>query len=280
MTIQNHHAQKIYARGFSQEHLDALGKSNGRPAVLESLSPEEIQAEWLERFPAMRGNAGGALLLRFNDNTVSLKPDQPEWDEEHQRFKKYLYAVRKNGEKQGTTTQPWVPSRSPAIATEGLFDALACTALIGIPCAAATAPSHIRGSKFPESVKTYVSDSDVPFHHSPSLLPVVVEQCRVKGLKLAHLPRNPQAQAGYAYLGARIPEDCKWGMEEWARYWIQNDLDPQVELQKVIDNAQEPFEYLRQIFDEYQAAGVIYPEHQPILENAAKAIAAASKKPC
>ena len=37
-------------------------------------------------------------------------------------------------------------------------------------------------------------------------------------------------------------------MEEWARYWTQNNLDPQVELQHVIDNAQEPFEYLRQIF--------------------------------
>ena len=75
MTLHNHHAQKIYERGFSQAHLDALCKSNGRPAVLESLSQEQIQAAWLDRFPAMRGNAGGALLLRFNNNTVSLKPD-------------------------------------------------------------------------------------------------------------------------------------------------------------------------------------------------------------
>ena len=276
MTLHNHHAQMIYERGFSQTHLDALCKSNGRPAVLESLSPEQIQADWLDRFPAMHGNAGGALLLRFNTETVSLKPDQPDWDEEHQRFKKYLYAVRKNGQQPGDTTQPWVPSKPPTIATEGLFDALACTALIGIPCAAATAPSHIRRSKFPPSIKTYISDADVPFHHSPSLLPVVIEQCREKGLRLAHLPRNPEAN--YAYTGARIPEDCKWGMEEWARYWTQNNLDPQVELQQIIDNAQEPFEYLRQIFAEYQQLGVIYPDHQPILENAAKAIVAASKK--
>ncbi len=277
MSLHNHHAQKVYERGFNQQHIDALCKANGRPAVLESLSPEQIQSDWLDRFPAMRGNQGGALLLRFNDDTVSLKPDQPDWDEEHQRHKKYLYAVRKNGQKPGATTQPWIPSKPPQIATEGLFDALACTALIGIPCAAATAPSHIRGSRFPATVKTYISDSDVPFHHSPSLLPVVVEQCREKGLKMAHLPRNPDVS--YAYTGPRIPEDCKWGMEEWSRYWNQNNLDPQVELQKVIGNAQEPFDYLRQIFSDYQSLGVIYPDHQPILENAAKAIAAASRKP-
>ena len=277
MSLFSSHEQEICRRGFSESHLEDLCKQNGRPPVLESLSPEQIQIDWLDRFPSMKGNPGGALLLRFNGNTVSLKPDKPDWDEDHQRFTKYLYAVRKNGQKPGTTTQPWIPSKSPRIATEGLFDALACTALIGTPCAAATAPSHIRGSKFPDSLKVYISDSDIPFHHSPSLLPVVVEQCRAKGLKLAHLPRNPAAD--YAYTGTRIPENCKWGMEEWARYWIQNDLDPQGELKKVIDNAQEPFEYLRQIFRDYQSLGIGYPDHQPIIENAAKAISAASRKP-
>ena len=170
MTLHNHHAQKIYERGFSQQHLDALCKSNGRPAVLESLSPEQIQADWLDRFPAMRGNTGGALLLRFNNDTVSLKPDQPDWDEEHQRFTKYLYAVRKNGQQLGDTTQPWVPSKPPSIATEGLFDALACTALIGIP-ALQQPLHHISAAASSPIGQDHISDADVPFHHSPSSCP-------------------------------------------------------------------------------------------------------------
>ena len=140
----------------------------------------------------MKGNKGGELLLRFNATTVSLKPDEPEWDEEHQRFKKYLYAYRGDQPK-GFSTQPWIPSKPPVIATEGLFDALVATGIIGIPCAAATAPSHVLRSDFPETVKVYISDADVPFHHAPSLLPVVIGQCKAKGLKLAHLPRNPNA---------------------------------------------------------------------------------------
>ena len=42
MSLHNHHAQKIYQRGFTQEHLDVLCRANGRPAVLESLTPEQI----------------------------------------------------------------------------------------------------------------------------------------------------------------------------------------------------------------------------------------------
>ena len=223
MPLNDQHQSKILERGFNQTHLERLSMQNGRPAVLESLSPEQIQSDWLDRFPSLRGNPGGALKLQFNDTTISLKPDQPDWDEEKQRFKKYLYAVRKDQEKLGSNVQPWIPRAPAAIATEGLFDALACTALMHVPCAAATAPSHIRGSHFPDTVKSYVSDSDVPFHHSPSLLPVVVEQCRAKGLKMAHLPRNPNVN--YAYIGAHIPEECKWGMEEWIRHWKQNDQD-------------------------------------------------------
>ena len=277
MALLPHHFQKIKERGFADEQIQYLSTANGKPATLESLTADQIQADWLDAFPSMKANAGGALLLRFNDSTVSLKPDQPEWDEEHHRFKKYLYAVRKNGSEAGSNTQPWTPSKPPRIATEGLFDALACTALIGIPCAAATAPSHIRRSKFPTSAKTYINDADVPFHHSPSLLPVVVEQCRVKGLKIAHLPRNPDAD--YAYTGARIPEDCKWGMEEWARKWQADGLDPKAQLETVIAGALDPVNYLRQVCLEYREIGVWYPDNVAMLENFGKAIAAATGKP-
>lgn len=277
MALSPHHRQKVEQRGFSGQHIQYLSTANGKPATLESLTAEEIQANWLGPFPSMRGNPGGALLLRFNETTISLKPDEPDWDEDHQRFTKYLYAKRESGSPAGSNTQPWIPSKSPEIATEGLFDALACTSLIGIPCAAATAPSHLRRSRFPASVKTYINDADVPFHHSPSLLPVVVEQCREKCLKIAHLPRNPKAN--YAYTGAHIPDDCKWGMEEWAKQWQADGLDPKAELQRVISGALDPVNYLRQICKEYREVGIWYPEHLPVLENFGKAIASATSSP-
>ena len=83
MALLPHHFQKIKERGFADEQIQYLSTANGKPATLESLTADQIQADWLDAFPSMKANAGGALLLRFNDSTVSLKPDQPEWDEEH-----------------------------------------------------------------------------------------------------------------------------------------------------------------------------------------------------
>ena len=144
------------------------------------------------------------------------------------------------------------------------------------PCAGATAPSHVRYSNFPESVEVYISDADVPYHHFTGLLPVVVGQCREKGLRLAHLPRNPSAD--YAYSGDRIPDDCKWGMEEWCKEWKKQGLDPQQQLQQVIDSAKEPFQYLRSIFLDYGQAGINYPLNTAVLTSGARAIADAADR--
>ena len=273
--LQPEHFQRIQARGFGDDLIAKFASQNGRPPILQSLTAEEIQRDWLKQFPSMRGNPGGALLLRFNDTTFSLKPDQPDWDEEHQRFTKYLYAWRGDQPK-GSNTQPWLPSQPAGIATEGLFDALVATALIGTPCAAATAPSHVLRSEFPETVKVYISDADVPYHHFTGLLPVVIGQCRAKKLKLAHLPRNPNAD--YAYTGDRIPEDCKWGMEEWHREWLRQGLDPKQQLQRVIDNAKEPYEYVRSIFLDYGLAGICYPINNAVLVTGARAISDATDR--
>jgi phage/plasmid-associated DNA primase len=269
------HLQKIRERGFSDDLITKLASQNGRPPILQSLTAEEIQRDWLKRFPSMRGNPGGALLLRFNDTTFSLKPDQPDWDEEHQRFTKYLYAWRGDQPK-GSNTQPWLPSKPATIATEGLFDALIATALIGVPCAGATAPSHVLRSEFPKTVTVYVSDADVPYHHFTGLLPVVIGQCKAKKLKLAHLPRNPDAD--YAYTGDRIPEECKWGMEEWHREWLRQGLDPKQQLQQVISSAKEPYEYVRSIFLDYGLAGIRYPINNAVLVTGARAISDATDR--
>ncbi|WP_415409658.1 hypothetical protein ACLM45_12915 [Synechococcus sp. A10-1-5-9] len=275
MALNPEHQKKVLSRGFTEDQLAFL--TGGSSPILQSLSAEEIQADWLDTFPTMDGNEGGALLLRFNDGTVSLKPDKPDWDEKKQRFSKYLYGKRKPGQPKGTNTQPWIPSKDPTIATEGLFDALVSTALMETPCAAATAPSHVRYSNFPESVQTYVSDADVPYHHYTGLLPVVIGQCKEKGLKLAHLPRNPHAD--YAYAADQIPDDCKWGMEEWCKEWKEQGLDPKQELQKVIRSAKPPFEYLRGIFLDYGKAGIRYPINTAVLTTGARAIADATDRP-
>ena len=272
MPLSDAHRSKILARGFTPQQVDFLAQSK----VVESLTAEQIQKDWLTSFPKMEGNKAGALLLRFNEGTTSLKPDQPDWNEDKQRHDKYLYAKRPQGEAKGFNTQPWVPSKAPRIATEGLFDALVATSLMETPCAAATAPSHIRYSDFPDSVKVYCSDADVPYHHFFGLLPVVIGQCRRKGLKLTHLPRNPNAN--YAYTDVRIPEDCKWGMEEWCKEWKSQGLDPKAELKKVIDDAKEPLEYLRSIFIDYGKAGIQYPLNNAQLVTGARAISDASDR--
>lgn len=272
MPLSAAHRTKILDRGFTEEQVDFLEKQR----VVESLTAEQIQKDWLTQFPKMEGNKGGALLLRFNSSTISLKPDLPDWNEEKQSHDKYLYAKRPLGKEKGFNTQPWIPSKPPTVATEGLFDALVATSLMETPCAGATAPSHVSRSEFPASVKIYLSDADVPFHHFTGLLPVVIGQCRAKKLKLAHLPRNPNAD--YAYTDDRIPEDCKWGCEEWCKEWKRLGLDPKQELKNVISSAKEPFEYLRSIFIDYGKAGIQYPLNNAQLVTGARAIADATDR--
>ena len=258
------HRKQWLARGFSEDHLDAIA----RDSILRSLSKEEVQRDWMEWFPKMAGVNGGALLLTFNDSTQSLRPDDP-------LAEKYLYRITKEGAAKGTNTQPWVPSGDPLIATEGLADALVATFIMGVPCCGVTAPSHLKHSELPASVKVYINDADVPFHHSEGFLAMVVETCRLKKLKIAHVPRNPCAN--YAYGGGKIPDDCKWGMEEANREWLAQGLDPAEELNRIVAAAQDPVGYVRSIIDEFRVVGIRYPSNAEQIRNLAKAIAAASR---
>ena len=262
-----HHYQQLIDRGFTPVQIDSFEQGIDQPWVVKSLAAKEIQKEWLSKFPLMRGQESDALLLRFNESTFSLRPDGLVVDGDR---KKYLY-MRSN--LPGQNTQPWVPSGAPAIATEGLFDALAATYLMNMPCCGATAPSHLGRSQFPASVKVYVSDADVPFHHSEGLLSMVVGLCREKKLKLAHLPRNPDAS--YCFV-EKIADECKWGMEEWAKHWGEN---AHYELAKIIDKARPPVAYMRSLFDEYRLVGLTYPANAVTLANAARAIADATTRP-
>ena len=260
------HKDQLSRRGFTPEQIQLFEGSEGDQWILRSLTPEEVQKKWLDPFPSMRGVDSGALLLRFNETTFSLKPDNLVIDGDR---KKYLYM---KSDSPGRNTQPWVPLGQPVIATEGLFDALAATYLMDTPCCAATAPSHLGRSQFPESVKIYVSDADVPFHHSESLFFMVVGMCRKRQLKLSHLPRNPSANYRFEN---KIPQNCKWGMEEWAREW---GSDAPRELQKIIDNALPPVAYMKSVFREYECIGLRYPENEVTIANAARAIADATSR--
>ena len=122
-----HHYQQLIDRGFTPVQIDSFEQGIDQPWVVKSLAAKEIQKEWLSKFPLMRGQESDALLLRFNESTFSLRPDGLVVDGDR---KKYLY-MRSN--LPGQNTQPWVPSGAPAIATEGLFDALAATYLMNMP---------------------------------------------------------------------------------------------------------------------------------------------------
>lgn len=221
----------------------------------------------------MRGNEGGAMLLTFNETTLSLRADQPPLDDEG-KPSKYLY-VYGGDDAKGRHTQPWCPDGA-TVATEGFFDGLAATKLMGVPCCALTAPSHLERSELPASVRVYFSDADVPYHHNTSLLPMVVSLCRKKGLKIAHLPRNPGAN--YAYTAGKIPEECKWGAEEWHREWTREGRDSGEQLRKLIANAQEPKVYVRSVIEEFASAGIVSPDNDQQITGLAKAIAAATNK--
>lgn len=94
-----------------------------------------------------------------------------------------------------------------------------------------------------------------------------------KNLKLAHLPRNPDAS--YCFVD-KIADECKWEMEEWAKYWGENS---HYELAKIIDKARSPVAYMRSLFDEYRLVGLTYPANAVTLANAARAIADATTRP-
>jgi hypothetical protein len=264
----------VLKRGFSEDHADLFARNGW----IRSATAEEIQRDWIRRFPKMKGNPEGALLLQFNPGSPSLRPYQPPIEvlsingKLIQRPCKYLYSVLLPGDPIGSNVQPWIPPAElgrPVCGTEGLFDALVATYLIGVPTIGFTAPSHVRGSKIPPTVKVYFSDSDVPYHHHPGLMPVVIGQCAERGLKLAHLPRFPGAQ--YAYTDGVIPEDCKSGAEEWYREWRRQGLDPRDELLAILKGAQPAAAYFRSIVADYQAAGLRWPLHQPQIINAARA---------
>lgn len=264
-----HHANKIRQRGFNDEHLQLFWDQEW----VRSVDNEQIHNGLLQAFPSAKGVEGEALLLKFNGTSLSLKLDNPPPDpKQNGRPKKYLYALRdKNVHAKGFNTQPWFPpDGETSIITEGMFDALACTYLAGINCAGATAPTHLKRSKLPDSCTIYIGDADCPFHHFTGLLGGMLDGANTVGVKLACLPRSPEGN--YLYTNGEIPADCKWGFEEWIRYWLQNGQDPKHEIQKIIVGALPPVQFLQRCIEEAGEIGIRWPKHTEQISTLAKAI--------
>ena len=264
-----HHEAKLLDRGFTKDHLDLFWQSGW----VRSVDNAQIQNGLLSSFPSAKGVQGDALLLTFNETTTSLKLDNaPPDPKQDGRPKKYLYARRDPlTQPKGFNTQPWFPpSGETRIVTEGLFDALAATYLIGENCAAATAPSHLKRSKLPASTTIYIGDADCPFHHFTGLLGGMLDGALAANVKLACLPRSPVGN--YLYTDAAIGEPCKWGMEEWHREWVRQGLDPKAELQKIIIGALPPIQFLQRCIEEAGDIGIRWPAHAPQISTLAKAI--------
>lgn len=295
MTLSDVHRQQIRKRGFNDAHINWM-VANG---FIQTVTWAEVEANWLDVFPLSCPTQTGGILITFNPKverpTRSLRCDDPFWDTERERFAKYLYPKGSDDPVTGDSLpadaethtkigkcQPFIPTGlkdpdgtfiGPAkIATEGFFDAMACTLLAGIPCIGLTAPGHLCGSGLPPFCKGYIGDCDTGI--APNLLGTVVGQARRRGLKLQILP----FRQGHTYDVERHKElhaDAKAGMEE-----LIADLgavSAASTIASLADNLLDPVEFLEQEFKRWdQELKLRWPDHRVILNNGAAAIADAS----
>jgi len=292
MALSDAHRQQIRKRGFNDAHINWM-VANG---FLQTATWAEVEANWLEVFPLAKATKTGGILITFNPKvekpTRSLRCDDPFWDTERERFAKYLYPKGSDDPVTGDSLpadaethtkvgkcQPFIPTGlkgpdgnfiGPAkIATEGFFDAMACTLLAGIPCIGLTAPGHLYGSGLPPFCKGYIGDCDTGI--APNLLGTVVGQARRRNLMLQILP----FRQGHTYAVERHKElhpDAKAGMEE-----LIADLGPvsaASTIASLADNLLDPVEFLEQEFKRWdQELHLRWPDHRVILNNGAAAIA-------
>jgi len=279
-TLNDLHRQQLLARGFSEAHLQWMLAQG----IVRSLSWADVELSWLRQFPKARETETGGLLLCFNPKArrphYSLRCDIPPVDAERGKPRSYLFPA--GG---GDLLAAWDPSglidqegrKIPAaqIGTEGLLDALICTLVLGVPCVAVTAPSHLRKLALPESMRVYIGDCDQWM--ARDLLPVVVGQCKSKGLKVTRLPLREQYRSAYLGEHRDLPREAKGGMEE-----LLADYGPEKAQEVVLalaQTAREPGDYLAWEIKELGAAGLglRWPEHKGPIQSLISAMADAHR---
>lgn len=294
--LTEQHRRKILERGFTEAHVRWMFDQG----FVRSLTAAEVKRDWHSVFPLARTTSTGGLLLCFDPynpraekRTYSLRCDNPPVEQRltGARTAKYLYAAGSRDPMSGefidehgnplNAQQPFVPNGligpdgerfgDAQIATEGLFDALICTLLLGVPCVGLTAPGHLRGSKLPKGVRVYIGDADQWL--APGLLPTIVGQCVSKQLALARLP----LREGHNYLvrPRDLHPDAKAGMEE-----LHADLGPEKARETVLAiaaQAQSPGDYLKWEIEQLKQLGLRWPDHAEATNNLISAIADAHR---
>lgn len=274
--------------GISPEHLKQIGDRAGgaytpqiirwlaEQGFIRSITHHEAITDF--KFDRTRQTETGGILICHNPHDeqphYQLRCDVAPIDEDRGRAAKYLMQSEA-----GPRLAVWDPSGQigpdgreigqARVGTEGFFDAVFCTVVLGTPCMAITAPSHLRTLQLPDHLKAYVGDCDqwMP----PDLLPSVVRGCVGKGLKLARLPLVGEHRQ--AYLGSHrdLPSGAKGGMEELG---LAHGIDGARQiLEGVISTAMEPGDYLRWEINELAELGLRWPEHSVSINNLVSAMA-------
>ncbi|MEA5421952.1 VapE domain-containing protein [Synechococcus sp. CCY9202] len=245
---------------------------------IRSITFEQAITEF--SFTRAKETQTGGLLVCHNPKAkhphYQLRCDVAPFDEERGRYAKYLMQTGA-----GERLAVWDPSglRGPdgqqigqaRISTEGFFDSAYCTLVLGIPCMAITAPSHLRVLALPDHLKTYVGDCDQWM--APSLLPTLVRGCVSKGLRLTRLPLVEAHLADYLKPHRELPGDAKGGMEELG---LAHGVDgAQQIVSALVSTAATPGEYLRGEIQELgrQGLGLSWPEQSPSINNLIAAMA-------
>lgn len=239
---------------------------------LRGMTWEELQENKQFYFPKAEKTETGGLLICHNPRATAphyqLRCDVAPFDEERGRHAKYLMQAGA-----GERLAVWDPSGlvgpdgetvgQARIGTEGFFDAVYCTFVLGIPCMAITAPSHLRVLSLPEHLKLYLGDCDQWM--AQDLLPTVVRGCVTKGLKLARLPLVESHRGDYLKPHPQLPNGAKGGMEELGQ---ENGIKAAKSIiEAAVASAYEPGDYLSWEIKELSALGLCWPDHSVSLTN-------------
>jgi predicted P-loop ATPase/DNA polymerase I-like protein with 3'-5' exonuclease and polymerase domains len=243
---------------------------------LRSITWEEVRDKW--KFTRAAATKTGGLLICHNPQAkrphYQLRCAVPPVDEERGRAAKYL--MQTGG---GQHLAVWDPSGligpdgerigQAKTGTEGFFDAAYSTLVLGIPCMAITAPSHLRVLELPQHLRTYLGDCDQWM--APDLLPTLVHGCVSKSLKLARLPLVEAHRAAYLGRHKDLPGEAKGGMEELG---VALGLEgARAAVETLVSTAEQPGEYLAWEIGELKALGLRWPEHSASINNLISAMA-------
>ncbi|QVV66537.1 DNA polymerase [Synechococcus sp. LA31] len=270
--LSDAHRDYIRGRGYTDEQIKWLVAGG----FLRTLTWEQVRDEW--HFTRAAATETGGLLICWNPGAehphYSLRCDNPPVDEERGRADKYLFQTGAGEhlavcDPSGLIGPDGEVIGQAEVSTEGFFDAVCCTLVLGIPCVAITAPSHLRRLELPEGLKAYLGDCDQWM--AQDLLPGLVRGCVSKGLRLGRLPLVEEYRDAYLGPHAELPTAAKGGMEELVLAHGTEGARTVVEALR--QTARPPGDYLAWEIGELKELGIRWPEHSGPITNLISAMA-------